>query len=436
FERYFAQFGKSPADYYLLQRLDPSYCVCWEDANVDIPANYEKLKDLFESMEAGAAKQLDAFMEEAKYKYDVGIKKLVFKPGLSIGEFIDPGLLKALIRLDVFSSMKNHVSKYFAHRKLQQLMEFPVLFLGALAEHIPALYSLMNYADVKLGTWYPRGGMYAVVQGMYELAKSLGVKFIFTADVVAIEIEYSNNLATGVTALINENGISRKEIIPADAVIGAADYYFIEQKLLPERLRQYSADYWNNRVMAPGCLLFYVGLDKKLDGVRHHTLFFDVDFEAHGAALYTQPQWPDEPLFYLCTPSVSDQLTAPEGCENLFFLIPVAAGLTGDDDQLRKKYFEKIVTRFEKYSGQEIRNSVIVFKSYALKDFVNDYNAFKGNAYGLANTLRQTAILKPSMRSRKVKNLFFAGQLTAPGPGVPPSLISGEVAAELVQKYY
>jgi phytoene desaturase len=388
------------------------------------------LHALFESIETGAAKQLDLFLAEAEYKYKVGIQKLVHKPSRSITEFADWDLVKGLFKLDVFTSMKQHVRSYFTHPKLIQLMEFPVLFLGALPKDIPALYSLMNYADIKLGTWYPMGGMYNIADAMHQLAVSLGVKFIFNADVKSIEIV--DGKAKNIVAEINEHPV----VFDADVVVGAADYHFIETQLLPENCRSYNDAYWDKRVMAPSSLLYYVGLNKKLHNVTHHSLFFDVDFEKHGDEIYADPKWPTEPLFYVSVPSVTDASVAPEGCENLFFLIPVAAGLDGDDEALRSLYFEKILKRYEQKIGQKISDAIIYKKSYAVRDFKKDYNAFKGNAYGLANTLMQTAILKPALKSKKITNLFYTGQLTVPGPGVPPSLISGEVVSKEILKQY
>ena len=427
FERFFNCFGKKVSDYYQLDRLNPSYRVYWNDGPMDIPADYDELKKLFESIEPGSGNKLNSFMQEAVYKYEVGINKLVHKPGQSYTEFLDWDLVKGVFKLDVFTSMKKHISKHFKNPKLQQLLEFPVLFLGALPEKTPALYSLMNYADIKLGTWYPHEGMYKIVEGMFSVATELGVKFIFNSDVNEIKVEHGK-----AKQVIANDALA----YDADVVIGAADYHFIETKLLPQNYRSYSDEYWDKRVMAPGCLLYYIGLNKKLKRVLHHSLFFDSDFEIHGKEIYTTKQWPSDPLFYVCTPSVTDETVAPPGHENLFFLIPVAAGLQGDTEELRDAYFEKILERFEKYTGESVKPAIMYKKTYSISNFVNDYNSFKGNAYGLANTLMQTANLKPACRSIKIKNLFYTGQLTVPGPGVPPSLISGEVVAKEATKYY
>ncbi len=434
FERFFNCFGKKVEDYYNLLRLDPSYRVYWKNNENDIPAEYESFKQLFENIEPGSSVQLNKFLEEAAYKYNVGINKLVHKPGQSLTEFLDWELIAGVFKLDVFNSIKAHVGKHFRHPALKQLMEFPVLFLGALPEKTPALYSLMNYADIKGGTWYPEGGMYSIVTAMYNLAVELGVNFYFNQNVTEIVIE--NNSAKEVMSTTSNSKPQATNTFPADVVIGGADYHHIETDLLPAAYRSYSEKYWQSRVMAPGCLIYYVGLNKKLKNILHHSLYFDTSFDVHGKEIYESKQWPVNPLFYVSATSVTDNTVAPEGCENLFFLVPVAAGLTGDSEVLRERYFEMIVTRMEQRTGQSIKDNIIYKKTYAHSDFVHDYNAFKGNAYGLANTLMQTAVLKPACRSKKVNNLFYTGQLTVPGPGVPPSLISGEVVAKQVLKIF
>jgi phytoene desaturase len=432
FEKYFGSFGKKVSDFYELQRLDPSYRVYFEKATWDLPANYEALKNLFESIEPGAANALDLFLAEAKYKYEVGVGKLVYQPSISITEFIDYELIKGVFKLDVFQSMKTHIARYFKHPYIQFLMEFPVLFLGALPENTPALYSLMNYADIKGGTWYPQNGMYSIVDGMVKVAKSLGVQFKLGEEVMHVEVE--NGTANKVITRLNDTGI--ENIYSFDVLIGAGDYHHIETNLLEKKYQSYSKKYWDSRVLAPSSLLFYVGLNKKLNGVTHHSLFFDTDFSVHGNEIYNNPMWPSNPLFYASVPSVTDASVAPMGCENLFLLIPIAAGLEGDTAEIREKYFNILMDRLEKKWGQSIKDAIIYKRSFAVADFKNDYHSFKGNAYGLANTLLQTAFLKPSCKSKKVKNLYYTGQLTVPGPGVPPSLISGEVVANLICKQY
>ena len=426
FEAYFNKFGKSVSDYYTLKRLDPSYRVYFgQNDYVDLPANLEECYKLFDSIEKGSGEKLRQFLAESAYKYEVGINDLVYKPSRSLLEFADLRIIKGLFQLDLLKSMRKYVHQTFQNPKLRQLVEFPILFLGGTPETTPALYSLMNYADMALGTWYPEGGMHKIVEGMLALAREKGVKFQLGTTVEKIEVE--NNKASKI--------ITDKGEFEADIVIGGADYHHIEQHLLPESHRQYSENYWENREMAPSSLLFYLGVDKELKNLLHHTLFFDEDFDQHAKEIYTNPQWPAKPLFYACTASKSDATIAPQGHENLFLLMPVAPGLK-DDEAVKEKYFNLIINRLEELTGQSVKQNIDFRRSYAHSDFMKDYNAFKGNAYGLANTLKQTAILKPALKSKKVKNLYYTGQLTVPGPGVPPSIISGQVVAKEVEKDY
>ncbi len=424
FEQFFNLFDKKSSDFYELVRLDPSYEVLFgNDDKVALPADFESLKNIFESIETGSSLKLEEFLADAEYKYKVGMSEFVWKPGHSIMEFADIRVVMSLFRLQMLSSISSQIDRLFSSEKIRNILKFPVLFLGATPENTPALYSLMNYADLKLGTWYPLGGMFKVIDAFVEIAESQGVKFITNAEVKSISVK--GNLAH----IVNTENNS----YTFDYVVASADYHHVEQKLLPEAYRNYSEFYWQKRTMAPSSLLFYLGLNIKLENVKHHNLFFDRDFAQHAHEIYTEPSWPSEPLFYMCVPSVTDASLAPEGNENVFILMPLAPGIE-DNDILREKYFEIICNRFEDVTGINIRPNIIYKKSYCVNDFVSDYNAFRGNAYGLANTLKQTAFLKPKLRNKFLSNLYYTGQLTSPGPGVPPSIISGQVVASEIIK--
>jgi phytoene desaturase len=425
FENFFNDFDYSVSDFYNLKLLDPSFEIVFSDQKIMVPSCYENLRQLFESIEHGSSKKLDKFMQDAKFKYDIGMKKMAYKPGLSLSEVIDQDLISAALKLQIFSSFSKHVRKYFSHPHLIALMEFPVLFLGAMPDETPALYSLMNYAGLKLGTWYPQGGFGKVINAMTRLAEKQGAKFYLNSPVEKIIVDEKR--AIGVV-------VKGKEI-KYDAVIASADYHHVEMDLLESANRNYDEQYWKKKTLAPSCLIFYVGLNKKIKSIQHHTLFFEEDLQQHSKEIYKNPQWPARPLFYVCCPSQTDGSVAPLGHENLFLLMPIAPDLE-DTQQQRENYFSIMMKRFEKHIGQSILENIDFKKSYCVNDFKFDYHSFKGNAYGLANTLKQTANLKPKMKNKKIGNLFYSGQFTVPGPGVPPSLISGKMAAEQLRKYF
>jgi phytoene desaturase len=421
FERFFADFNKKPSDYYSLEKLSPAYQVYFGVHDfVTIADNLEEICNTFESIEKGSGEKLQKFMAEAKSNYDIAIKDLVYNPGVSPMELITLETAKKVGQF--FSNIRRDVRKQFKNTKLIQILEFPVLFLGAKPSDTPSFYSFMNYADFGLGTWHPKNGMYSVILAIASLAESLGVRIETNATVSKIQV--ANQTATGLIV----NG----KTIEADVVLSGADYHHSET-LLDEQHRGYSEKFWSKQTFAPSSLLFYVGFDKKVINVEHHSLFFDVDFDAHAHCIYDDPRWPESPLFYASFPSKTDSNSAPEGKEAAIFLIPLAPGIE-DTETIRETYFEKIITRLELLTGQELKNNVIFKNSFCVNDFINDYNSYKGNAYGLANTLLQTAFLRPKLKSKKVQHLYFTGQLTVPGPGVPPALISGKLVAELIEK--
>ena len=422
FEKFFADFGKKPNDFYQLDRLKPGYQVYFDvNDSITVPGNLDAIYKIFEDEEKGSSKHLKSFLASARENYDIAVKKMVYKPGISPLELVSTETIARVSQF--FSTIRKDVRKNIKSNKLIQILEFPVLFLGAKPSNTPAFYNFMNYADFGLGTWHPKGGMYKVVEGMVSLAKSLGVEFVTNTAVDKIVTD-SNNAVKA----LQVNG----EEIATDLVLSGADYHHTEQ-LLDNNLRQYSEKYWSKKTFAPSSLLFYVGFDKKIKNVCHHTLFFDTDFDIHAKDIYDTPKWPKNPLFYASFSSITDDTLAPKGKEAGTFLIPLAPGLE-DTEELREKYFNKILVRLEKLTGQDVRKSIIFKKSFCVNDFIKEYNSYKGNAYGLANILMQTAFLRPKIKSKKVKNLYFTGQLTVPGPGVPPALISGKIASDLIIK--
>ena len=420
FEKFFNDFGKSVSDYYQLDKLDPAYKIFFEDEVITIGDQLEKICEEFERIETGSSIALKKFISKARDNYDIAINKIVLKPGISPFELVTKDTITRVNQF--FKTISDDVRKEFKNQKLISTLEFPVLFLGAKPNKTPSFYSFMNYADFGLGTWHPKGGMYEVINAMKKLATSLGVTFKTNSEVQKIHTK--DNRAYALTV--------NNEVIESDIIVSGADYHHTET-LLDESDRQYSESFWKKKTFAPSSLLFYIGFDKKLKNVEHHNLFFDTDFEKHAQEIYDHPQWPSQPLFYANFPSVTDKSMAPKDCETGFFLVPIAPDLD-DTDALRNQYLDIILSRFEKLTQQYVKDNIKFIESFCVNDFKEEYNSYKGNAYGMANTLLQTAFLRPKLKSKKVKQLYFTGQLTVPGPGVPPSLISGKLVAGLITK--
>ncbi len=425
FERFFRQFNKSASDYYELIRLDPSYKVFWKDREpVTMPARLEDITGLFESLERGAGHQLNLFLTEAKKKYDTGMGRFVYLPSLRLTEYLSIDLFRQSLKLDLFSSVSGHIAHYFKSPYLRQLLEFPVLFLGAKPSSTPALYSMMNYADLVLGSWYPSGGMYEVSKAFYQTGKEQGVQFLFNQEVQSIR-----GLPDKRMKLTTHGGFDQD----FDYIVSGADYHHTENSLLQSRDRSYPEAYWNTRTMAPSALLYFLGFDRRIDKLEHHSLFFDAPFDQHAREIYDRPDWPADPLFYTNSSSLTDAHCAPAGHHNLVALIPVSVELK-DDETIRQRYLDIILQRLANHTGVDVRKHLVYQKSYANADFIKEYHSLKGNAYGLANTLLQTGPFRPKIRSKKLPNLFYCGQLTVPGPGLPPSIISGEIVANYIHQ--
>lgn len=418
-ESFFSDFGFHTSDFFDLVSLNPQFEMIFPAGKISIPKSYEDLKELFEQIEAGAGTKLDKFMYSAKFKYEVGMRDFVNKPCHSWFEFISPKIALSAFKLDLFSNFRSYVGKYFNDQRLRTLMEFPVIFLGASPKDIPALYSLMNYGGYALGTHYPMGGFSQLVLAMKQVAESQGATFHFNHNVDAFEIE--NRMITS----LKINGQDQK----FDLVVASADYHHIE-KQLPKEFRNYDEGYWESRTFAPSSLIYYLGMKSVIPNLTHHTLFFENNLDEHIDSIYSAKKWPEKPLFYACCPSKTDKSVAPMGQENLFLLMPLATGIS-DIEETREEYLRHMLERLENQTGVTNLYQKIAYKrSYCISDFQLDYNAYGGNAYGLANTLKQTAVWKPKIKNKNICNLFYTGQLTVPGPGVPPSIISGKIVAK------
>jgi phytoene desaturase len=421
FERFFGHFGRSPADYYELEHLDPHYRIYWKDGDrLDVTAGREVTKAAFECYEPGAGAALEHYLERARETYEVGMEQFVYVDRPRLRDYLDWDVVRNARGLGLLGSMEDHVSQYFDHEKLRQVVQYSLVFLGGSPSNTPALYNLMSHVDFELGVHYPDGGIAAVVDAVVATGRDLGVEYRTGREVTAVTGR-RGDFQLETTA----------EPVAADLVVSDADYAHTEQSLLAPEDRQQDEPYWDDRTYAPSAFLLYLGVAGDLEELAHHTLVLPTDWDPHFEAIFESPQWPEDPAYYLCAPSVTDDTVAPEGCSALFALVPIAPGLE-DDDAVRSAYRDRLLEDVAANTGVDLRDRVLVEETFSVSEFASRYNARKGTALGLAHTLRQTGPLRPGHRSSALAGLYFTGAYTTPGIGVPMCLVSGQHAAEAI----
>lgn len=424
FERYFALFGKKPADYFDLVRLDPSYRVFYEPGDfVDVAADPAGNSAAFDRLEPDGAAKTRRFMERAAEQYDLAVRHFLYRDYDGLSSFLRRDIIKYGPRLGFIRNVHDLVKSEIRAERLQQILEYTMVFIGGSPRKTPAFYALMSYIDQGLGVWYPMGGINRLVGALHELGQSLGVRYEFSRPARKIDVE------GGRVRAVSVDGGS----FDADVVIANADYHHVETQLLDGGLRTYSDRYWRRRVLSPSAFILYCGLNERLEGLRHHNLYFASDWDRHFATVFGRKSWPDDFSYYVSCPSQTDPAVAPPGKENLFFLVPVAPGLD-DTDDVREAFAGKVLDQFEGLIGRPVRKSFEVRRIFSQRDFTDDYNTYLGTAFGLSHTLFQTAAFRPQSRSRRVPNLYFCGQYTHPGVGMPMIMIAAELTAARIAR--
>ena len=421
FERFFGHFGRDPGEFYDLERLDPHYRIFFKDGDrVDVPADRLAARRLFERYESGAGRTLDRYLERCAMNYEVAMEEFVYEDRTSLRDFLDPAVARNARGLALVGSMERHVSRYFEHPKLQQILQYSLVFLGGSPQNTPALYNLMSHVDFGLGVWYPDGGMASVVDAVVSVGESLGVTYRTDTAVTGLEGR------TGAVSVETTDGAMN-----ADRVVSGAGYPHTELQLLSERDRGFDVDYWRTRTYAPSACLCYLGIEGDLPELAHHTLVLPTDWDPHFGSIFERPRWPRDPAYYCCVPSRTDPTVAPDGHEALFVLVPVAAGLDDSGDQV-ERFRDQILADLERHTGVSLRERIVLEERFCVSDFATRYNAYRGTALGLAHTVRQTALFRPPRRARGADWLYYTGADTTPGIGVPMCLISGEHTADAI----
>lgn len=425
FEKFFLKFGKKPEDFYRLKRISPNYRLFFEDGGVaDVPSDMKGIYDLFDSIEKDGAKKLEKFLSASSYQYRLAMDKFLYRKYDSFLDVMDMRLITEGLKLNIFSSIDSYVNRYFDSVKARQILEYTMVFLGASPYNTPALYSIMSHVDFKLGVWYPEGGFNAVAKAYEKLAFRYGAEI--ETGVNALKIRTEGGLVRGVE--------TDRGFFDADIVISNADYNFTEMKLLEEKERSFKENYWERKIMGPSAFLLYIGTEGRVESLLHHNLYLANDWKQHFDTIFKNPSMPDNPSYYISATSKTDA-TAPEGCENIFVLVPIASGLK-DNEEIRKEYSEKIIAHMSKLAKFDFARKMRVCETFSINDFVREYNSYKGTALGLSHALAQTAVFRLPYASRKVKGLFYTGHYTHPGIGIPMVTISSEVLTEHIERIY
>ncbi len=423
FERFFGHFDREVGEYYALDRLDPHYRIFFKDDDrVDITPNREQVIETFESYEPGAGDALREYLATSEEQYSIAMENFVYEDRPRLRDWIDRDVMNAAsIGFQLLGTMDEYVADYFDHPKLQQIMQYTLVFLGGAPKNTPALYNMMSHVDFNMGVWYPEGGIGRVVDSIADLATELGVTATLETEISEITRKQERFRLEAIGG----------DVFTSDIVVSGADYAHTEQELLPSRARQYDAEYWNERTYAPSAFLMYLGIEGHVDPLAHHTLVLPTDWNQHFEQIFDSPTWPDDPAYYLCAPSKTDDGVAPDGHSALFVLVPIAAGLK-DTTDIREQYRDFVLDDIAENTGADLHDRIVCEELFCIEDFISTYNSWNGTALGLAHTLRQTALFRPPHRSAAVDGLYFAGGYTTPGIGMPMCLISGEHAADAV----
>lgn len=419
FDHFFELIGENVNDYLQLKKLGPSYRIFYKDKDkhVDIYSDLNKDLKTIAAIEPAAPEALKEYLAIAGEQYKIAKEKFLYKNYDSIRDFFTWEVAKNGRKLNAFANMDKYVRKYFKTDEMYKIIQYPSVFLGSSPYKTPALYSMMNYIDFEMGVYYPMGGIHTIVQALEKIARKYNVSFKTKTNVSKIVIK--NGKATGV--------IADGKQIDADIVVSNASVWHTETALLPAQYREKTAKYWKKRTLAPSALIMYLGVKKQFPSLKHHNLLFSDNWKKNFAQIFEDPMWPDDPSLYVCAPSKTDKTVAPKGHENLFVLVPIAAGLKYTDKQLND-FSEKILKTMETSMDlPELRDNIVYKRLFTIKDFATRYNSQGGTALGLAHVLSQTAVFRPSNINKKVKDFYYVGADVNPGIGMPITLISAEL---------
>jgi phytoene desaturase len=409
-----------------LQRVDPTYHLVFDDGSqFAITSDMKSLQEQLESVQPGSFQGFLRYLQEGERHYQLAMDKMITRDFRRASDFFSLQNLSLVFRIKALINHYRNMSAYFDDPRLKTAFSFQDIYMGLSPSEAPATFSLLPYTELVHGVWYPRGGMYSIVEVLMDLARQAGVEFIFNS-----EVERINTNSTRAHGVLLADG-SR---LDGDVILANADLPYVYQHLLPQ---DGMAKALSRKQFSSTVISFFWGVDKAYEAIHPHTLFLADDYRKNFERVIQDASLPVNPILYVHAPARLDPSMAPRGQDTLTAIVPVGhISENGEQNwgELRDKAREHVFRRLRTIGITDFESHIKFEETYTPPSWRKRYNLMKGSIHGLSHTLTQMAYFRPSNRHPRYKNLYFAGANTHPGTGIPTTMVSGRLVSERIGK--
>jgi phytoene desaturase len=424
YEAEFRALGSSIWDALELTRVDPTYQLIFDDdCRLALTSDMAAMQQQLEAIEPGSFRGLLGYLQEGERHYRLAMERLVSRDFRRAREFFTPANMALLFQLKPLARHYGHMAGFFRSPRLKAAFTFQDVYMGLSPFEAPATFSMMPYSELAHGVWYPRGGMYRVVEVLMDIALRAGVEFAFDAEVERIEV--NGTKARGVV-------LADGRRLGVDIVLANADLPYVYKDLLPD---EQAGSRLDRKRYSCSTISFFWGVDKRFDSLGPHTLFLADDYRGNFKSIIEELDLPSNPSLYVHAPARLDPTLAPPGEDTITAIVPVGH-LNGGDErdwaELRDRARQAVLGRLARAGITDLEAHLKFEVSYTPLSWRKRYNLMKGSTHGLCHTLSQLAYMRPRNRHPRYGNLYFAGASTHPGTGVPTAMVSGRLAARRV----
>ncbi len=424
FTQAFADLGERIEDHLNLRRIDPSYHIHFSDGStVTLTSNLNAMQAQLEAIEPGSFGGYLRYLNEGHLHYHLVLSRIVGRNFHHLLEYFNPQNLMLIFKLKALAKHSDNVGNYFSDHRLKTAFTFQDMYMGLSPYEAPATYSLLQYAELAGGVWFPLGGMYRIVEALTSIAEKNGVRFMYNAPVE--QINTNGRQATGVT-------LADGRQIEADTVVANADLTYVYRHLLPD---EGAAKRLERKKYTCSTVTFCWGVDKQYPQFGSHNLFIASDFRQSLNHIFQDLTLPDEPSFYVHAPTRVDSSLAPKGQDTLTVVVPVGHiddAAPQDWEAIRKRARQLVLQRLAEIGAEDLAEHIKFEVSFTPRDWQSRYNLTKGSSHGLSHTFSQVGYLRPKNRHARYRNLYFVGTSTHPGTGLPSVLISARLTTERI----